>query len=193
MACEQLVIPVISIIRPQGGDFLYDYNEFEMMKTSISQFKKMGCKGVALSILLRDNTVDINRTSRLVDLAYPMSITFVRGFDLTPDPFEALEDIKKTGCTRILTSGLKEKALEATDLLKQLVEAAGNEIIIMPASGINKDNLKHIIIETGAKEIHASARKIVNNQNNMIDKLGFGNYYDCDINEIKAMRKVASN
>jgi hypothetical protein len=47
-----------------------------------------------------------------------------------------------------------------------------------------------LIIETGAKEFHASARKIITNQNDMIDKLGFGNYFDCDINEISAMKKI---
>ena len=193
MSCEKIEIPVFSIIRPRGGDFLYDDNEFEMMKLSISQCKELGCKGVVFSVLLPDNKIDIDRTSKLVELAFPMETTFIRGFDLTPDPFSALEDIKKTGCKRILTSGLKEKSTDNTLLLKQLVDLAGNDIIIMPGSGINKDNLKQLIKETGAKEFHASARKIIPNQNDIIDNLGFGNYFDCDTNQIIEMKMIANH
>jgi copper homeostasis protein len=190
MVCEKLTIPVFSIIRPRGGDFLYDDNEFEMMKLSISQCKDLGCKGVAFSVLLPDNRIDTDRTSILVELAYPMESTFIRGFDLTPDPFEALEDVKKTGCKRILTSGLTEEAIYGSKLIKKLVDLAEKDIIIMPCSGINKTNLKQIIIETGAKEFHVSARKMITNQNKMIDNLGFGNYFDCNTSEIKAMKKI---
>ncbi|MCL2072318.1 MAG: copper homeostasis protein CutC [Marinilabiliaceae bacterium] len=187
-ANHKLSIPVFPIIRPRGGNFCYNQSEFEMMKLSVLECKKLGCKGVTFSILLNDLTVDADRTSQLVELAYPMESTFIRGFDLTPDPFEALEVIKQTGCKRILTSGQKEKAHDAILLLKQLVENAGEEIIIMPGSGINPENLKQLIEETVAKEFHASARKIVPNLNPFIDQFGFGNLIDCDIEKVKNMK-----
>jgi len=190
MVCEKLTIPVFSIIRPRGGDFLYNDDEFEMMKQSVLICKELGCKGVTFSILFADNRIDIKRTSELVELAFPMESTFIRGFDLVPDPFEALQDVIKTGCKRILTSGLREKAIDATGLLKQLVDVAGDKIIIMPGSGINTDNLKQLIIETGAKEYHASAREVIDNNNFMIDLLGFGNLIDCDCNQIKKMKTI---
>lgn len=187
--CEIIAISVFPIIRPRGGDFLYTADEFEMMKQSISICKNLGCKGITFSILLSDNKVDIDRTSELVELAYPMETTFIRGFDLTPNPFEALEAIKKAGCKRILTSGLTEKAPDAADLLKQLVDAGGDEIIIMPGSGINSDNFKQLIDTTGAKEFHASARKIVPNTNPLIDRFGFGHFIDCDGEQVKKMKR----
>ena len=190
MVCEKLTIPVFPIIRPRGGDFLYDENEFEMMKQSILICKELGCKGVSFSILLSDNKIDIKRATKLVELAFPMEVTFIRGFDLTHNPFEALEDIKKTGCKRILTSGLSEKAINATCLLKQLVEAAKDDIIIMPCSGINANNIQQLILETGAKEFHASARKIIENQNITINALGFGNLIDCDCEQIIMMKQI---
>ena len=94
--CELVSIPVFPIIRPRGGDFLYNEDEFEMMKQDIILCKNLGCSGVTFSILLADNRVDYEKTSKLVELAYPMEVTFIRGFDITPDPFEALETDRKS-------------------------------------------------------------------------------------------------
>ena len=188
--CEIVSIPIYPIIRPRGGDFLYSSDEFEMMKHDIAICKELGCNGVTFSILLPDNRVDLKRTSELVELAYPMDVTFIRGFDITPDPFEALETLKKTGCKRILTSGQQGKATDAVTLIKNLVAKAGDDISIMPGSGIRAENLKMIIQETGAKEFHASARLISVNNNSHFDKFGFGQRIDCDIEEVKNMRKI---
>jgi len=190
MTCEKLSIPVFPIIRPRGGGYLYNDDEFEMMKQSVLICKELGCKGVTFSILLADNRIDIKRTSELVELAFPMESTFIRGFDLTPDPFEALQEIIKTGCNRILTSGLSEKAINATGLLKQLVETAGDKIIIMPGSGINSNNLEQLILETRAKEYHTSVRKIIENSNSKVDKLGFGNLIDCKCSQVEMLKKI---
>jgi len=190
MTCEKLSIPVFPIIRPRGGGYLYNDDEFEMMKQSVLICKELGCKGVTFSILLANNRIDIKRTSELVELAFPMESTFIRGFDLTPDPFEALQEIIKTGCNRILTSGLSEKAINATGLLKQLVETAGDKIIIMPGSGINSNNLEQLILETRAKEYHTSVRKIIENSNSKVDKLGFGNLIDCKCSQVEMLKKI---
>jgi len=190
ITCEKLTIPVFSIIRPRGGNFSYNNDEFEMMKTSVLISKQLGCKGIAFSILKQNNKIDIDRTAELVNLAFPMESTFIRGFDLTPDPFEAMEAVKKAGCKRILTSGLTQKAADAIPLLKQLVEKSNNEVIIMPCSGINSRNLKQLLDETGANEFHASARIIVENNDELINKFGFGNIIDCDSNEVERMKKI---
>ena len=188
--CELVSIPVFPIIRPRGGDFLYNNDEFEIMKHDILICKKLGCSGVTFSILLADNRVDYERTAKLVESAYPMEVTFIRGFDITPDPFEALETIRKTGCKRILTSGQAGRAIDAVALLKQLVAKAGDDISIMPGSGINSANIESIISETGAKEFHASARYIIDNENTLVDKFGFGQNIDCNIDEVKEIKRI---
>src|SRR5690554_3294846 len=155
---KHLHIPLFVLIRPRGGDFLYTEEEFEIMKTDIEICKTLKCDGVVVGILTKDGEVDVDRTRELVKLASPMGVTFHRAFDRCNDPFKALELIIETGCERILTSGLKNSAWEATELIKQLVEKAGNRISIMPGAGINSSNISGLKNITKAKEYHTSAK-----------------------------------
>jgi copper homeostasis protein len=188
-ACRKCNIPVYPIIRPRGGGFCYSEDEFEMMKEDILFCKEAGCKGIATGVLLPDNRVDVNRMKQLVELAHPMGVTFIRAFDLTPDPFEALEDVIEAGCERILTSGQKDKVTDAPELIEQLVRKAASRISIMPGSGVRADNIRQIMDATNACEIHSSARVFLPNDSEMADNLGFGQAVSCDENQIQKMRK----
>lgn len=157
---KQLHIDLFVLIRPRPGDFLYTEEEFEIMKTDIEVCKTLKCDGVVFGILTKDGEVDVKRTQELVKLASPMGVTFHRAFDRCKDPFKALESIIQTGCERILTSGQKDSALEATELIKQLIEKAGNRISIMPGAGINSTNIREIRNTTKAKEYHSSAKTL---------------------------------
>lgn len=158
LAVEKTTIPIYPIIRPRGGDFFYTKEEYAQMKESIAVCKQLGCAGIATGISLQNRAIDIPKLTELVALAYPMKVTCHRVFDRTPDPFKALEDIINTGCERVLTSGQKNTAIEATGLLADLVKAAGNKIIIMPGSGVRASNIEELMQKTGAKEFHTSAR-----------------------------------
>lgn len=167
-------IQLFPIIRPRGGDFLYSEEEFRIIQKDISICKQLGCDGVVIGMLNPDGCVDKARTRRLVELAYPMEVTFHRAFDRVRDPYEALEDIIEAGCTRILTSGLKPRALEGAFLLKQLVEQANERICIMPGSGVRANNVLEIAKQTGAREFHSSART---------EKSSQMQYFNPDMNE----------
>jgi copper homeostasis protein len=158
---ENLDIGLNVLIRPRGGDFFYSRPEFEVMKEDIRICKDLKVDGVVIGILLPDGTVDKARMRTLIGLAKPMSVTFHRAFDMTPDPFNALEDIIELGCERILTSGQKNKVPEGIDLIKKLVDQAGDRILIMPGSGINEENIKSIMDQTGAREFHLTGRQMV--------------------------------
>jgi copper homeostasis protein len=109
---QKLDIQLFPIIRPRGGDFLYTDGEFEIMYNDIELCKELNCDGVVIGLLKTDGSIDVERTSRLVNLAYPMEVTFHRAFDRCRDPFEALEQLIQIGCSRILTSGQKPTAPE---------------------------------------------------------------------------------
>ena len=161
--CIELTLKNVSIdtnviIRPRGGDFFYTEIEFEVMKKDIIIAKNLGANGVVLGILNRDGSVDVGRTKELVDLARPMTITFHRAFDMTPDPFKALEDIISLGINRILTSGQERTALEGIDLISDLVKAANGRIIIMAGGGVNERNINKLYTKTSVQELHSSGR-----------------------------------
>jgi len=155
---EDVSIQVYPIVRPRGGDFLYSPAEYEIMKRDIEMARQLLCDGVVIGMLTTEGEVDKERMKWLVELAYPMGVTFHRAFDRVKDPYQSLEDIIELGCERILTSGRKPTALEGAFLLKQLAEQANDRIIIMPGSGLRSDNILEIAKQTGATEFHSSAR-----------------------------------
>lgn len=155
---EKVSIPVFPIIRPRGGDFLYTDSEFEVMQKYILLCKELQFEGVVIGLLHADGTIDTVRTKKLVELAYPMEVTFHRAFDRASNPLQALEDVISCGCNRILTSGQVPNAWDGRELIKQLVIQAADRIIIMPGSGVRGSNIKELAAFTGAVELHSSAR-----------------------------------
>ena len=149
------------IIRPRGGDFLYNSYEAESMIHDIQLCKKLGVDGVVIGALTADGDIDTSLCRRLIDAADGMSVTFHRAFDMCRNPQQALEELIALGCDRVLTSGQATTAETGIPLLKELVEQAAGRISIMPGCGVNSGNAAMILQETGATEIHASARKSV--------------------------------
>jgi copper homeostasis protein len=155
-ARAKLQIDLYAMIRPRGGDFLYSDEDFEIMRNDVAICKELGCNGIVTGILTKDGKVDKKRCAALIELAYPLEATFHRAFDRASDPFDALEDIIGLGFERILTSGLKPKAIDSIELLSQLIKKSGERIIIMPGSGITSGNIITIAKITGATELHSS-------------------------------------
>lgn len=157
---QSIDIQLNILIRPREGDFLYSELEYEIMKQDIHFCGQAKCDGVVFGILNADGTIDKMRSKELVKTAriYGMNVTFHRAFDRCKNLFESLEDIIELGCDRILTSGGMQTALEGRNVIKQLIEKAGDEIIIMPGGGITENNIQELVKETGLKEFHGSFR-----------------------------------
>ena len=163
---EAFSIPMFPIIRPRGGDFLYNKDEFEIMKNDIRLCKELGCEGIVIGLLNMDGTIDITRTAELIDLAYPLEVTFHRAFDRCKDPFAALEELIGIGCQRVLTSGQQPSVAsqdsivndKAVELIAALNKLADDRIIIMTGSGVRKENIKLLAGKTGCLEFHSSLR-----------------------------------
>ena len=195
---DSVSIPVFVLIRPRSGNFTYSDVEFEIMKENIILCKSLGVSGIVSGVLKDDYTIDLERTQELIELSNPLSFTFHRAFDWTPNPIEALEQLMKIGVNRILTSGQESKTEEGLELLQQLNSLANNRIIILPGSGINSDNAL-LFKESGFKEIHASASTILKNKEfnsvsmNSSIFLSDTNSYYSDTNKIKAILKTISN
>jgi copper homeostasis protein len=158
LTCRSASLDVNVMIRPRGGDFVYSDLEFEVMKLDIQVVKKCGAKGVVFGLLTPDGRIDRERTSQLIELARPMTVTFHRAFDLCLDPRQALDDLMDLGVNRLLTSGQKPRALEGAACIKALVEQAKGRIIILAGGDVNKQTLPLIAAQTGVNEVHFAAR-----------------------------------
>ena len=158
VARQNTSIQLFPIIRPRGGDFLFSGLEFQSMITDIQQCEQLGCDGVVIGILTEDGNVDVDRCAELIQHAGAMQVTFHRAFDRVKDPMQSLQEIIDLGCTRILTSGLRPNVDLGREMLRALVEAAGNRITIMPGSGVRSGNVLELAEFTGARAFHSSAR-----------------------------------
>jgi copper homeostasis protein len=158
---SNLTIELNIIIRPRVSDFLYTDPEYDIMRKDIYMCGEAGADGVVIGVLHEDGNIDIERTSKLVEIARPMKVTFHRAFDMCRNPINGLEDIILTGADRVLTSGQKSDALNGSEIIKNLVNQAANRIIIMPGGGITESNIETIARTTGACEFHLSGRKVI--------------------------------
>jgi copper homeostasis protein len=145
------------MIRPRGGDFLFDDDEFAIMQADIDTAKAEGADGVVIGLLRADGTVDAERTRVLIAQARPMSVTFHRAFDMTPDAFAALATLAALGVDRVLTSGQEASVLEGLPLIAELVRRAGEQIIVMPGGGITQRNAARIVAAARPREVHFAA------------------------------------
>ncbi len=158
---EELEIPLFPIIRPRAGNFVYTENEFAAMERDISAARDLGVDGVVFGILRPDHSIDVARTTELVQWARPLEVTFHRAFDETTDLLIALEDVIASGATRILTAGGAATAPQGVAMLRKLVEAAANRIVIMPGSGLDATNIDKIARETHASEFHSGLSSVL--------------------------------
>lgn len=151
-------LPLHVMIRPRGGDFFYDSDEFETMQRDIAVAKQLGADGVVFGILDVNAKVDIERTRQLVTLARPLEVTFHRAFDMTEDLLPAMEELCATGVDRLLTSGGEQTSLQGQATIAQLVKQARGRVIVMPGSGIKPEYARSLVEQTGAREIHVGLR-----------------------------------
>jgi copper homeostasis protein len=158
LARERLRIPLYVLIRPRAGDFLYGELECETMLRDIESCASLGCDGVVLGVLDAEGRVDTARCRPLIAAAGKLGVTFHRAFDLSRDPAQALDEIVALGCERILTSGMQGSAADGSALIRELVEQAGDRIVVMPGAGITAQNIAALATATGAHEFHASAK-----------------------------------
>lgn len=161
LARQALHIDLYVMIRPRGGDFLYNATELAVMRRDIEAAKQAGADGVVLGLLNPDGTVDEEKTAELIQLAKPLSVTFHRAFDVTRDPMEALEAVIRTGAQRILTSGQQASAEAGIPLLKKLAEQAGDRIEMMAGAGVTAENAARLAA-TGVHALHLTGKQVMN-------------------------------
>ncbi|HEX6927160.1 MAG TPA: copper homeostasis protein CutC [Longimicrobiaceae bacterium] len=160
LCVERISIPVFVIIRPRGGDFLYSDLEFEVMRRDVTRAAELGASGVVLGLLRPDGTVDVERTRVLVEEARPLAVTFHRAFDVTRDADEALDALLEIGVDRVLSSGRAATADAGIEILRRMVERAGDRLVVLAGGGIREHNVQSIVTGTGVREVHVRGTSV---------------------------------
>jgi copper homeostasis protein len=166
---ERVRLPIFAMIRPRGGNFLYSDGEFAAMREAMHAARESGADGFVLGLLDAEGRVDVEHTRDLIAQASPLPVTFHRAFDACVDLRSALDDVIKTGATRVLTSGGKPTAPEAFSMLGELVRSAGERIVVMPGSGLQAGNIGEAVEATGAREYHAGLSSVASQAGGDLD------------------------
>jgi len=152
---KNLSIPVMAMVRPRGGNFVYTEAEILQMESEIEFFKHSGVAGVVFGLLTNDGAVDVENTQRLAKLAAPLEVTFHKAIDYSNDILQSFQQLNAIdGITRVLTSGGMDTAWNGRHILKQMQELPGRRIIIIAAGKILPENRTQIAGFTGVSELH---------------------------------------
>lgn len=158
---EKLTCPVHVLIRPRRGDYVYDEAMKNIMLNDIRLVKSLGYHGVVIGALTHNGKLDLACLKAMTEAAEGLQITFHRAIDILPDPLHALDQLIELGIQRVLTSGGAATAWEGRAAISLMQQHAGNEIKIMAGSGINASNVAALIHETQVREIHLSAKSVI--------------------------------
>ena len=139
IAKRYLSIPIMVLIRPRDGDFVYTPEEVEVMKSDIEFCKKVGVEGIVIGALRSDTTIDTELMADLIEMARPMQITFHKAIDETNNILHEYEKLKNLDIHRVLTSGGKLTAKEGYHTINEMIKIGGPKILV--AGNITKSNL----------------------------------------------------
>ena len=183
-------VPVVAMIRPRAGDFVWSEAEVGMMEAEIAAVREAGLAGVVLGASLPDGRLDVPVLRRLVAAAVGLDLVLHRCVDLTPDLGAALEEAVALGFDRILTSGGAVTAEAGAERIAALVARAAGRITVMPGSGVNPGNAA-MLKGLGITEIHASCSGTTPVTGRVVE-MGFASALrrQTDADQVRALRKA---
>lgn len=151
---EDVDIPVVVIIRPRGGDFVYSSEEIEVMLEDIRILKALDIEGFVLGVLDRGGSIDYAILERLLKECEGYRVTFHKAIDEIEDPAGEVARLADLGVARILTSGGEATALEGADVLNRMIDEAKGRIEIIVAGRVTEENISEVSSKIKAGEFH---------------------------------------
>ena len=151
---------IMTMIRPRGGDFVYNELEIAIMLEDIRLTAQAGSQGVVFGALTADKKLDKPNLEKLIAASKGMEIVFHMAFDelSDDDQLEAIDWLSQAGATRILTrAGVSGDSLEKRFAhYHRILEHAKGKIEILPGGGIDLDNRQTFIDQLGVTQLHGT-------------------------------------
>ena len=152
---EKVELPLVVMIRPREGDFVYSDDELSRMYEDVAMARSLGASGVVLGVLDTFDRLDLERTAALVEAAQGTPVTFHRAIDQVARRVVSIDALAALGVARVLSSGGAETASDGEDELRAMVQRAGDRLDIVAGGGVRANNARAIVERTGVTELHA--------------------------------------
>lgn len=160
---KETSLEIHAMVRPRGGDFVYDETEKRTMLAEARFLIAQGVHGIVVGALKPNGDLDVEFMREFRKIAGDRELTCHRAIDVSRDPIQVMEELIGIGFNRILSSGGKNKALDGIENLAELVAASKGRIQIMAGSGVNPVNCLDFV-QIGVNAVHLSARTTRNSE-----------------------------
>ena len=147
-----------SMIRPRGGNFIYNSIELRIMESDILKAIEAGTNELVFGALTDDNSLDLEALETLVIASQGLPITFHMAFDEIPSDLQksALDELITLGFDKILMHGDSLDKPINTAKIAELVSYAAGRIQILAGGGVSAANAEIISIETNSSYVHGT-------------------------------------
>ena len=166
--------PIIAMVRPREGGFVYSDAEYRVMLKEGESLLEKEIDGLATGFLTPHQQIDTVRCAEFRRSFPNATLVFHKAFDFVHDRKVALKQLIDCGFNRILTSGGAKTAIEGAIEISGLHQLAGGQIEILPGGGIRAENVASLIHATGIRQIHSAAREVASEISSHSTSMGLG-------------------
>ena len=149
-------LPINILIRPKGGDFIFNNQEYDLMINKINLFKAYNINGFVIGFMEKDRSLNSDILSEFRKITKGFELTFHRAFDFLSNQEESLELLIEKDFDRVLCSGHELSAEKGLENLINYNKISNGRITIMPGGGVSLNNFQKFK-SSGFNEIHLSA------------------------------------
>ena len=147
-------LPLRVMVRESDGFEISSAAEVEKLCAAAHEFSRLDVDGLVLGFL-KDKTIDLDLSSRVLASAPGLKATFHHAFENTVDKLEAVTEIKKLSqVDRILSHGGPGALEERRQRLDVYARAAAPGITIIAGGGIDSCSIELLKDTTAVREFH---------------------------------------
>ena len=160
--------PIMVMIRPVAGGFVYDDAIIHQMQEEIKLFDDLGADGFVFGCLTNNFEVNASQLAMLVKAANKKPVTFHRAIDEVVNYENGIQDLINCGVTSVLTTGKMKSALDGKDVINKMIIKYGQQLNFIAGGGVRSNNVEELLHNSHIAEIHSAA--IINHPDFIADQ-----------------------
>jgi copper homeostasis protein len=149
--------PIMVMIRPQAGAFVYDDKILNQMLEEINAFDNLGADGFVFGCLNADKSVNASQLDLLVNASNKKLTTFHRAIDEVVDYEVGLQTLINCGVSNVLTTACSASALQGKLMIESMINRFGTQLNFIAGGGVRSNNVSDLLMNSNITQIHSAA------------------------------------